>query len=212
MKHLKIAAVPALALSLAAASLVGVVMAPAAHADGHGDVEAGKAKAAVCAACHGADGKGVTPDWPNLAGQVPGYIASQLKAFKSKERDNAVMYPQAQNLSEQDMKNIDAYYASLAPIVGAVSEANAKDAKKGEKLYRGGAQDTQIPACMACHGPAGAGLKSLYPRLSGQQAKYLETQLAAFKSGARQHSVMSPIAFKMTPAQMREVALYLSGL
>jgi len=177
-----------------------------------GDIEAGKAKSATCAACHGADGKGITPEWPNLAGQVKGYIASQLKMFKNGKRANAIMAGQVVTLTETDMENLDAYYASLTPVGGAVSEANASDAKKGGKIYRGGVQDTQIAACMACHGPAGAGLMPKYPRLAGQKAKYVETQLLAFKSGARVHNVMQPIAFKMSAEQIRQVSLFVSGL
>lgn len=176
------------------------------------DIQAGKAKAAVCAACHGADGKGLSPEWPNLAGQVKGYISNQLKLFKSGKRQNAIMAGQVGNLSEADMDNLDAYYASMTPIAGAVSEADASDAGKGGKLYRGGVQETQIPACMACHGPAGAGLQPNFPRLAGQKAKYIEMQLTAFKSGARDNAIMGPIAFKMSAEQIRQVALFVSGL
>lgn len=218
MKHLRMTAGSARALRRVLSMAAVVTSAglafgiSTAKADGHGDVEAGNAKAAVCAACHGADGKGITPEWPNLAGQVPGYVAAQLQAFKSQARNNAVMYPQAQNLSDQDMKDLDAFYASLPAIVGAVSEDDAADALKGEKLYRGGVKDTQIPACMACHGPGAAGLKPLYPRLAGQKAAYIEKQLKDYKSGERKNNIMGPIAFKMSPEQMRRVALYLSGL
>ncbi len=77
------------------------------------DIEAGKAKAATCAACHGANGISAIPTYPNLAGQKPAYIVQQLKAFKSGERNNAIMKPMATMLTEADMVNIAAYYASL---------------------------------------------------------------------------------------------------
>lgn len=79
------------------------------------DIEAGKAKSATCAACHGANGISAIPTYPNLAGQKPLYIVAQLKAFKSGERKNAIMAPMAAMLSDQDMENIAAYYASLKP-------------------------------------------------------------------------------------------------
>ena len=77
------------------------------------DIEAGKAKSATCAACHGANGISAIPTYPNLAGQKPAYIVQQLKAFKSGERKNAIMAPMAAMLSDQDMENLAAYYASL---------------------------------------------------------------------------------------------------
>lgn len=78
------------------------------------DIEAGKAKSATCAACHGGAGISPTPIWPNLAGQKEQYLLAQLKAFKSGERNNASMSPMVANLSEEDMANIAAYYASLS--------------------------------------------------------------------------------------------------
>lgn len=213
MTSTKFAAFPkAAALKLTIAMTASLFVADIGGDAVAGDIEAGKAKSATCAACHGADGKGLTPEWPNLAGQVKGYIASQLKMFKNGKRANAIMAGQVVTLSETDMDNLDAYYASLAPIGGAVSEDNASAAKKGGKIFRGGVQDTQIAACMACHGPAGAGLMPKYPRLAGQKAKYIEAQLLAFKSGARENSVMQPIAFKMSAEQIRQVALFVSGL
>ncbi len=200
------------ALKLTLAVTVSLFVTGAGGVASAGDIEAGKAKSVTCVACHGADGKGLTPEWPNLAGQVKGYIASQLKMFKNGKRNNAIMLGQVAALTDADMENLDAYYASLPPIAGAVSENNASDAKKGAKLYRGGVQDTQIPACMACHGPAGTGLMPKYPRLAGQKAKYIEAQLLAFKNGSRANSVMQPIAFKMSAEQIRQVSLFVSGL
>jgi len=180
-----------------------------------GDAEAGKEKSVVCQACHGADGNGISPEFPNLAGQVPGHIASQLASYKSTDpgsRNNAIMLGMVAPLSEQDMADLDAYYAALEPKAGFVSEADEELARKGEKIYRGGSRDMQIPACMSCHGPAGVGIPPQYPRVAGQSMQYLETQLQAFKSGERQHDMMNSIAFKLSAEQMRSLALFMQGL
>lgn len=189
--------------------------ADAAPAEGVGDAAAGEQKSVVCQACHGADGNGISPEFPNLAGQVPGHIADQLASFKSTDpasRNNAVMLGMVAALSEQDMADLDAYYSSLEPKAGFVTEADVEQARVGEKIFRGGYRDLEIPACMSCHGPAGEGVPSQFPRVAGQQTKYLEMQLQAFKSGERQHAMMNPIAFKLSADQMRSLALFMQGL
>lgn len=95
---------------MTAAAALALLSAPAFAA---GDAEAGKAKAAVCAACHGAEGISAVEIYPNLAGQKAAYVVSQLKAFKAGERNNAIMAPMAMPLSDQDMEDLAAYYASL---------------------------------------------------------------------------------------------------
>ncbi len=180
-----------------------------------GDAEAGKQKSATCQACHGTDGHGISPEFPNLAGQVPGHIAQQLASYKSTDpnsRNNAIMLGMVAALSEQDMADLDAYYSSLEAKPGFVSEEEVDEAKKGARLFRGGSADMQIPACMSCHGPAGKGVPPQYPRLAGQSVAYLEAQLLAFKNGERKHAMMNPIAFKLSAEQMRQVSLFIRGL
>jgi cytochrome c553 len=80
-----------------------------------GDIESGKAKAGVCAACHGGNGISQIPMYPNLAGQKEQYLVIQLKAFRAKERNNMVMAPMAAALSDDDIANLAAYYSSLNP-------------------------------------------------------------------------------------------------
>ncbi len=177
-----------------------------------GDATAGKAKSAPCAACHGADGNSVNPEWPNLAGQFPEYILKQLQDFKSGARKNSLMSPQAVSLSVQDMEDLAAYFAGLEPrLVGAVDEALARE---GERLYRGGDAKLQIAACMACHLPNGLGIPPRFPRLSGQQTRYVELQLRAFKSGERANDAgfMGPVSFLLSEQQIRALAQYVSGL
>lgn len=172
-----------------------------------------KTKAATCAACHGADGNSVNPDWPNLAGQHSDYLVAQLKLFKSGERKNANMNPMAAPLSEQDMSDIAAYFSSQTLKVASVDAAAAAP---GAKLYQGGNSATGVPACMACHGPNGAGNPAArYPALRGQHAKYTTTQLLAYKNNERtagQASVMTTIAARLTKQEIEQVASYLEGL
>lgn len=179
---------------------------------GQGDAAAGRTAAAACAACHGANGNSATDQFPNLAGQVPGYIAAQLAKYKSGERQNPVMAGMVAALSEADMANLDAYYAGLEGHKGAITPAQEEAALAGGEIYRGGYKPYNIAACMGCHGPSGHGIPPAFPRLSGQHAAYIEAQLLAFKSGARKDPIMNPIAFALSAQQIRELALYVSAL
>ena len=170
-----------------------------------GDPEAGQMKSAVCAACHGADGNSDNPEYPSLAGQVPGYIEQQLAHFKSGNRNNMIMAGMAQMLTPEDMSNLDAWYSSQTAKVHTISDDQLEDAQLGEKLYQGG-------ACMGCHGPAGGGIPPNFPRLAGQHSEYTEAQLLLFKSEERLNPIMRPIAAALSPKQIRAIAIYLSGL
>lgn len=182
------------------------------HAVVAGDAMAGKVKAQLCAACHGADGNSVNSQFPSLAGQVPGYIAAQLALFKSGSRANPVMAGMAAPLSQTDMQDLDAYFSAQPSILGSISESDVTAAESGGRLYRGGFKALGVAPCMGCHGPAGRGIPPKYPRLAGQHPEYLEQQLRAFKTKTREHRMMNSIAFLLTPQQMREVSLYVSAL
>jgi cytochrome c553 len=165
----------------------------------------------VCAACHTADGSRGSPANPILQGQHAEYLVKQLTEFKSGKRDNAIMKGFASALSEEDMKNVAAFYASKQAKAGA---AKNKDlVVLGEKIYRGGIADRAIPACAACHSPTGAGLPIQYPRLSGQHADYTEAQLKAFRDGVRKNNgQMTGVAAKMNDREIKAVADYIAGL
>jgi cytochrome c553 len=207
----------ALALAIAAAALPSIAAAQGAAAKP--DPAKGQQIAnQVCVACHAADGNSTLPANPKIAGQFAEYLHKQLANFKpagdkKAERDNAVMAGMVANLSEEDMRNLAAYYASqkLKP-----ETARDKDlAAQGRKLYRGGNLATGVPACSGCHGPDGAGMPSQYPRISGQFAEYTEAQLRAFKSGARANDangMMRGVAARMSDAEIRAVAEYVAGL
>ena len=180
-----------------------------------GDADEGKAKSAVCAACHGLEGISSLDVNPNLAGQVPGYIAAQLAAFKSGDRKNAIMAGQVAALSADDMADLDAYYASLVPNVEVkLTEDDKILAEAGEAIYRGGFAERGISACMSCHGPTGHGIPKNYPRVSAQHKAYLEKALLDYKKGDRvgYNGIMHSIAFGLSEQQIKELAAYMAGL
>ncbi len=172
-----------------------------------------KIKAAACGACHGPDGNSVNPEWPSLAGQHPGYLIAQLQAYKGNVRKNANMNAMAAPLSDQDMVDVAGYFSSQTLKVQSV---DAEAAAAGARLYRGGNAASGVPACMACHGPSGAGNAAAnYPALRGQQAKYTALQLNAYKSGERvtdQKELMRSIASRLTAAEVDAAALFIQGL
>lgn len=175
------------------------------------DIAAGKAASTTCAACHGADGNSPMPTWPKLAGQHAPYIVAQLKAFKTnKGRSDPLMSPQAQNLTDSDIDNLAAYFSSQTTQVG---EADPNRVAAGKKLYQGGNAATQLPACIACHGPTGKGnALAGFPVIGSQHGDYTIKQLTDYKAGTRKHAMMSPIADKLNAEDMKNLAAYLSGL
>jgi len=176
------------------------------------DLAKGEASfAGVCAACHAPDGNSLIPVNPKLAQQHPQYIVKQLTEFKAGKRVNAVMNGMAAPLSNEDMVNIAYWVASNKATPGAAKDKDL--VLLGEKIYRGGIADRQIPACAGCHSPNGAGIPAQYPRLSGQHADYAVAQLTAFRDGVRQNSVqMTQVAAKLNDREIRAVADYIAGL
>jgi cytochrome c553 len=166
---------------------------------------------AVCAACHGADGNSGTPVNPKLAQQHPEYLVKQLKEFKAGTRNNAVMKGFATALSDDDMRNISYWAASKKAKTGFAKDKDL--VALGEKIYRGGISDRQIPACASCHSPTGAGIPAQYPRLSGQHADYTIAQLTGFRDGARKNSLqMTQVSAKLNDREIKAVSDYIAGL
>lgn len=172
----------------------------------------------TCAACHAPDGNSVAAANPKLAGQFPEYLVKQLTNFRPKngappERSNPIMNGMVANLSEVDVRNVAAYYASQ-PLRPAF--ARDKDlAALGQRIYRGGNTATGVPACAGCHGPDGAGIPAQYPRIAGQFAEYVEAQLNAFKAGARvndPNGMMRGVVARMSDKEISAVAQYAAGL
>ena len=165
----------------------------------------------VCAACHTADGSRGSPANPILQGQHPEYLAKQLTEFKSGKRKNAVMSGMAATLSEEDIRNVAAFYASKTAKPGFAK--NKDTVALGEKIWRGGIADRNVPACAGCHGPTGSGLPAQYPRLGGQHSDYVEAQMTAFRAGTRANGpMMVTIAAKMNDKEIKAVSDYVSGL
>ena len=165
----------------------------------------------VCAACHTNDGSRGSPANPILQGQHPEYLVKQLTEFKAGKRANAIMQGMAASLSEADMKNVAAFYASKQAKPGFAKDKTLVEL--GEKIYRGGIADRMIPACAGCHGPSGAGIPAQYPRLSGQHSDYTAAQLTAFRAGTRANSAqMMGVAAKMNDKEIKAVADYIAGL
>ncbi len=195
----------------ALATLV-LLAAPVALAE-TGDAAAGAQKAAVCGACHGADGNSFNPEWPSLAGQHASYIAAQLALFKDGVRNNPLMTPMAMPLTVQDMADLGAYFAAQ-PATGLA--ADPSNYRAGETLYRGGDRGRGLPACITCHGPQGKGnAPAQYPAIHGQHAAYSYAQLQAYAAGTRKpvaNDIMQLIAARLSDEEMRAVASYMQGL
>ena len=202
------AAATAAAPGTATAELPPAPPAPA----GKPDLVRGEASyAAVCVACHGAEGNSGIPTNPKLAQQHPEYLVKQLQEYKSGKRKNAIMQGIASALSESDMRNIS-YWAGEKKLKPGF--AKDKDlVALGERIYRGGVADRQIAACAGCHSPTGAGIPAQYPRLGGQHAEYVATQLTNFRDGVRTNSLqMNQIAAKLNDREIRALSDYISGL
>ncbi|MGA9575816.1 MAG: c-type cytochrome [Lysobacterales bacterium] len=181
-----------------------------------GDADAGQTKAAVCAACHGADGNSVVPNWPKIAGQHAAYLQRQLGLIKGGERTVVEMAPIVVNLSDQDMADLAAYFSMQTTSPGLTDEALRAN---GELLYMSGNFETDVPACMSCHGPAGEGNPlSGYPHLAGQQSVYTEKMLTGFRAGTTwgaddaNSKIMADVAKRLTDAEIKAVASYIQGL
>lgn len=189
-----------------------------------GSVEAGATKAAVCTACHGPSGNSVNPEWPSLAGQNAAYVAEQLTMFKTRKRNNPVMQPIVDAVPEEDFADIAAYFAAQTP---SGLEADPSYWKAGEALYRTGDAARNIPACSACHGPAGQGNAGAgYPALRAQHSVYTAKQLQDYLTGnryrdpadpktvhaTRNSAMMSTIAARLSPEDIRNLSSYLQGL
>jgi cytochrome c553 len=165
----------------------------------------------VCAACHTADGSRGSPANPILAGQHPEYLAKQLHEFKSGKRNNAIMKGFASTLSDEDMRNVAAFYASKSAKSGFAKDKDL--VRLGESIYRAGIAAKAVPACAGCHSPNGAGIPAQYPRIAGQHADYIESQMVAFRNHVRTNSAqMTAISATLSDSEIRAVSDYIAGL
>lgn len=205
-----------IAALLSSVMLTAALLAPAVasetKAPAKPDLAKGEAQVtSLCGTCHTADGKRGAAANPILQGQHPEYLAKQLHDFKKGDRKSAVMNGFAATLTDAQILDVTAFYASKKPVTGAAN--NKKTVALGEKIYRGGIADRSIPACAACHGPTGSGIPSQYPRLGGQHASYTEAQLLGFRDGKRKNNAqMTGVTAKMNDAEIKAVADYIAGL
>jgi cytochrome c553 len=167
----------------------------------------------VCVACHAKDGNSPITANPKLAGQHSSYLYKQLMEFKSGKRDNAVMAGIASALSDEEMKALSVYFSDQVLKLGKASTNG--EGSLGEKIFRSGLAEKNVPACAGCHGPAGHGIPSKFPRLNSQHADYIHSQLVQFAEGKRANDeakVMRTIAQKLSQEEMKAVADYIQGL
>lgn len=182
-----------------------------------GDAEAGKTKAVVCSACHGMDGNSVVDMYPKIAGQHAGYIEKQLHDFKTamttggqKGRMDPIMGGMVATLTDQDMADIAAFYATQTQTPAATPESS----DLGQQLYNYGDAARGITACVACHGPQGKGMGAAgFPMVGGQHKTYIQGQLVKFRDGSRKNdmnNMMSDVAKKLSDDDMAALSSYIT--
>lgn len=180
-----------------------------------GDPKLGASKVAVCSACHGPNGNSTVAQYPKLAGQNETYIVTELSQFDDGARQNPIMHGFASQLTNKDMHDIGAYYAEQKTSPGIADQTQVK---VGQKIYREGDAKAGVPACMACHGPDGAGNPGAgYPHLAGQHAQYIVKVLSGWHDGdvwgkSAHQQIMPDIAHKLSPKDIEAVANYIQGL
>ncbi len=165
----------------------------------------------ACVSCHGAAGNSTIAANPKLAGQHEAYIYKQLVNFTAPERNQAIMTTYSKMLTDEEKKNIAAYLSAQVAKPGAAK--NKDTVEIGKKIYRAGIVEKNVPACASCHGAAGSGLPSQYPRLAGQHQDYTAAQLTTFRTGVRyNNAAMTTIAKRMSDDEMKAVADYIAGM
>jgi cytochrome c553 len=190
-----------------------------------GDPEAGAAKAATCAACHGLDGNSPAPEWPKLAGQHEDYGFRHTTLVRDGGREVVVMHPFVVGLSDQDIADIASFYATQTIRAGVADDSPIPDrddttfAALGQHLYRAGKAAAGVPACSACHGPTGRGVPSAgYPALAGQHAAYTAARLRFFHDGGQYgddgdpSQIMTTIAQRLDLTEINALATFIEGL
>ncbi len=196
---------------LAFVLLLFILVSVTANTYAAGHPPAGRTKSELCQGCHGADGNSVSPDWPSLAGQSAKYLRKQLHDFLSGARKDPTMSSMVEGLSETDIADIAAYFSTQRVRAEPGAESSA-----GKKIYLGGIQSNQMPACSGCHGPNATGNgPAAIPSLAGQKAGYTIKAMQDFKIEARtnvSNDIMREVVSKMTNKEIEAVAIFLSGL
>lgn len=196
--------------------VAGLLLLTSLQVQAEGDAAAGQSKAAICAACHGADGNSMVPQWPKLAGQHPAYTERQLLLIQSGARSVPEMVGIVASMSEQDFADVSAFFATQKNNGGVADEALSP---LGEKLWRAGNAETGVPACMACHGPGGEGNPLAgYPALAGQHGVYTSKMLKGFRAGDNwgekdtNSHIMNDAAARLSDDEIAALASFIQGL
>ena len=161
---------------------------------------------------------GVWARFPKLAGQRPTYLLPPSRPLRAGSATAGMMEPIAAGLSLEEMRELACYYGSLQEPSPSppTSQASTLAIERGKAIASRGIPRQRVPACVACHGPGATRRNPIYPELAGQYADYLVLQLELFKKGHRGGSayahLMRPVAARLTPEQMRDVALYYASL
>jgi cytochrome c553 len=178
---------------------------PAVEKQPAGDVTAGKAIVERdCKACHGLDGKGIAPGIPNLAAQREAYLLASLKEYKEGKRPHAALRDMTANMSDADMRNVAAYFASLPPIAAA-----AQGAPSGPSPYEEG--KALAAACTKCHGEDGNSKTPGTPSLAGQQPHYLVAAIQEYHQGERGTAAMKSMLTGVDKLQLEKLGLYFAS-
>ena len=171
--------------------------------------------AQVCSNCHGIDGNSTSPNFPRLASQPQGYIALELKEFRSHQRRDPAgfedMWGLSRNLTDAQIDAIAAYFSAQTPRPNPAGPGRA--AAAGQAIFENGLPDAHVPPCHTCHGEAAQG-RDEFPRLAGQHADYLVKQLLVFQLTEQRPAgaAMKVVVHELQPAQITAVADYLQGL
>ena len=179
---------------------------------GSGDPVAGREKSLLCQGCHGEEGISIEGLIPKLAGQYAKYIAKELRNYQAGTRSHQIMNAMAATISDDDLADIAAYFASRPKMKGAGSNSEL-----GKKLFLHGDISRTMVACINCHGVNGKGLTpntSMFPVIGGQQKDYIRRQLVNFRKGDRTNSpngIMNRITQKLTDDELEALADYVSG-
>lgn len=184
-----------------------------------GDAAAGEGKAVTCGACHGVDGNSAVPSFPKLAGLGEKYLLKQMQDIRDGLRPVAAMAGQVDNMSDQDLADIAAFYDDQTRTPEMADEELVE---LGRKVYMAGIMDRKVAACSGCHSPTGKGNgPGGFPGLAGQHADYIAAQLKMFRKGYEDPSgrvndgdskIMRTTAFELSDLEIEAVASYASGL
>ena len=205
--------------SLAKVACVLAVTVIGTNVQAAGDAEAGQAKAATCVACHGVDGNSAVPTFPKLSGLGHKYLLKQMQDIRDGRRPVALMAGQVDNMTDQDLSDIAAFY-DAQPRTGGTADSDK--VSLGRKVYLGGIAERQVPACSGCHSTTGNGNGPAgYPALAGQHADYVAAQLKMFRKGYEdpagrtnggEAKIMRTTAFRMSDMEIEAAASYIAGL